>query len=115
MYYYIEPNLLIKESEVEAITFYTKIDSNTNEADFSCFFYTKSGGKHELCDCCFLGSILSKSSNINFRDFEKKLFLNFVSEIQKQEQAIKKLDQIFSLCIKKTINEFEHKDSDDGI
>lgn len=114
MYYYIEPNLLIKESEVEAI----KIQTSIEEVDMclKCFIYTKSNKTFDFIINRKIIDIVTQNMTTNSNEIEKLLIFNFLEEIKKEETFRKfiHLKKLLDYTFDKTIKEIQEIQNEDN-
>ena len=119
MYYYIEPNLLIKESEVEAIQVKTFLDEDDKfKMCFKCIIYTKSNKTFDFTILRHIADIMGVGDNTNSNEIETNLILNFILKINKEVKTsttkqghLMNLNAMFELYVDKTINDIKNKDN----
>ena len=117
MYYYIEPNLLIKESEVEAIQVQTFLDEDDKfKMCFKCIIYTKSNRTFDFTIFRHIVDIMAMGVNTNSNEIETTLILNFILKINKEVKISKtkqghlmNLNAMFELYVDKVINDIKNK------
>nr|MBP3723972.1 hypothetical protein [Campylobacter sp.] len=120
MYYYIEPNLLIKESEVEAIQVKTFFDRDDGfDICFKLIIYTKANRVFDFVIHRNVMDIVIEDLTTNSFEIERELTLNFILKIKKEVNNSKKeqyhlmnLNAMFELYVDKTINDIKNKDSE---
>lgn len=119
MYYFLEPNLIVKESEVEAIQVKTFLDED--DKSIICFklvIYTKSNRTFDFTIFRPVVDIMEVGVSTNSNEIERNLILNFIIKINKEVKISKtkqghlmNLNAMFEVYVDKVINDIKNKNS----